>query len=145
MKRVLAIALLVAIPSVAVAQGFDLNALLPAGGASATGKIIQLVSLLTVLSLAPGLLVMVTSFTRFVVALSFLRSGLGLAKHAGQSGFDQPVFVHDILRHGADLRSGLAKWRKAVNGEQYYGAVRRFPKSSSRFASSCSPRCATRI
>jgi flagellar biosynthetic protein FliP len=33
---------------------------------------------MTVLSIAPGLLVMVTSFTRFVVALSFLRSGLGL-------------------------------------------------------------------
>jgi len=31
-----------------------------------------------VLSIAPGLLIMVTSFTRFVVAFSFLRSGLGL-------------------------------------------------------------------
>ena len=34
--------------------------------------------MLTVLSIAPGLLIMVTSFTRFVIALSFLRSGLGL-------------------------------------------------------------------
>ena len=33
---------------------------------------------MTVLSIAPGLLIMVTSFTRFIVALSFLRSGLGL-------------------------------------------------------------------
>jgi flagellar biosynthetic protein FliP len=32
----------------------------------------------TVLSVAPGLLIMVTCFTRFVVALSFLRAGLGL-------------------------------------------------------------------
>jgi len=39
---------------------------------------IQIAALLTVLSLAPGLLIMVTSFTRFVVALSFLRAGLGL-------------------------------------------------------------------
>jgi len=31
-----------------------------------------------VLSIAPGLLIMVTSFTRFVVAFSFLRSGIGL-------------------------------------------------------------------
>jgi flagellar biosynthetic protein FliP len=37
-----------------------------------------LVAILTILSVAPGLLIMVTSFTRFVVALSFLRSGLGL-------------------------------------------------------------------
>ena len=44
----------------------------------ASARIIQLVALLTVLSLAPGLLMMVTSFTRFVIALSFLRSGLGL-------------------------------------------------------------------
>ena len=35
-------------------------------------------AVLTVLSVAPGLLIMVTSFTRFTVALSFLRSGLGL-------------------------------------------------------------------
>ena len=34
--------------------------------------------MLTALSVAPGLLIMVTSFTRFIVALSFLRSGLGL-------------------------------------------------------------------
>src|SRR3954452_12213538 len=33
-----------------------------------SGRIIQLVLLLTVLSIAPGLLIMVTSFTRFVVA-----------------------------------------------------------------------------
>lgn len=38
----------------------------------------QLLVLLTVLSIAPGLLIMVTSFTRFAIALSFLRSGLGL-------------------------------------------------------------------
>ena len=43
-----------------------------------SGRIIQLVALLTILSIAPGLLVMMTSFTRFVVAFSFLRSSLGL-------------------------------------------------------------------
>ncbi len=62
----------------AVAQSVDLNSLVPAGGATASGRIIELVAILTVLSVAPGLLIMVTSFTRFIVALSFLRSGLGL-------------------------------------------------------------------
>jgi len=62
----------------AAAQTIDLGSLVPGGGATATGRIIQLVAILTVLSVAPGLLIMVTSFTRFVVALSFLRSGLGL-------------------------------------------------------------------
>jgi flagellar biosynthetic protein FliP len=64
--------------SAAGAQTVDLGALIPSGGASATARIVQMVAILTVLSLAPGLLIMVTSFTRFIVALSFLRSGLGL-------------------------------------------------------------------
>jgi flagellar biosynthetic protein FliP len=62
----------------AAAQTPDLGALIPPGEASVSGRIVQLVALLTVLSLAPGLLIMVTSFTRFIVALSFLRAGLGL-------------------------------------------------------------------
>lgn len=49
-----------------------------AGGGAASGRIVQMIALLTVLSVAPGLLIMVTSFTRIVIALSFLRSGLGL-------------------------------------------------------------------
>jgi flagellar biosynthesis protein FliP len=54
------------------AQIAGLESLIPAGDGAVSGRIIQLVVLLTVLSLAPG------SFTRFVVAFSFLRSGLGL-------------------------------------------------------------------
>ena len=79
MKRaaLAAIALLLT-ASAAGAQTVDLSALIPSGGASATARIVQMVAILTVLSVAPGLLIMVTSFTRFTVALSFLRSGLGL-------------------------------------------------------------------
>jgi len=62
----------------AAAQTVDLGALVPNGGATATARIIQMAAVLTVLSVAPGLLIMVTSFTRFTVALSFLRTGLGL-------------------------------------------------------------------
>ena len=47
-------------------------------GGSTTGRIIQLIVLITVLSLAPSILVMMTSFTRIVVVLSFLRSALGI-------------------------------------------------------------------
>lgn len=46
--------------------------------ASLTERAIQLVALMTVLSLAPSILVMVTSFTRIVVVLSLLRSAIGL-------------------------------------------------------------------
>ena len=48
-------------------------------GAGLTERVIQLVALLTVLSLAPSILVMVTSFTRIVVVLSLLRTALGSA------------------------------------------------------------------
>ena len=78
MTRLFLILAAVMLPTAAAAQIPDLSTLLPQGEGSASGRIIQMVALLTVLSLAPGLLIMVTSFTRFVVALSFLRTGLGL-------------------------------------------------------------------
>ncbi|WP_160884244.1 flagellar type III secretion system pore protein FliP [Microvirga makkahensis] len=62
----------------AYSQVPSLESLLPPSEGAASGRMIQIIVLLTVLSLAPGLLIMVTSFTRFVVAFSFLRSGLGL-------------------------------------------------------------------
>lgn len=62
----------------AEAQTLELESLLPPGEGSASGRILLLVIIITVLSVAPGLLVMVTCFTRFVIALSFLRAGLGL-------------------------------------------------------------------
>jgi flagellar biosynthetic protein FliP len=45
---------------------------------SVSGQILRLVMLVTVLSLAPSILVMVTSFTRIVIVLSFLRTAIGL-------------------------------------------------------------------
>ncbi|PJJ86197.1 flagellar biosynthetic protein FliP [Brevirhabdus pacifica] len=47
-------------------------------GATLSGRILQLIALMTVLSIAPGLLVVMTSFTRFVIVFSMLRSALGL-------------------------------------------------------------------
>lgn len=44
---------------------------------STTGRIIQFVALLTVLSLAPSILVMMTCFVRITIVLSFLRSAMG--------------------------------------------------------------------
>ena len=59
----------------ASAQTFTLD--LGQGGTGVTERALQLVTLITVLSLAPAALVMVTSFTRIVVVLSLLRSALG--------------------------------------------------------------------
>lgn len=66
-------ALTVAIPSSALAQ----TASVTMGKGSVSGQAITLVMMLTVLSLAPGILMTVTSFTRIVVALSLLRTGIG--------------------------------------------------------------------
>lgn len=61
----------------ASAQQIDLGQIVPSDG-STIGTIIQLFGLITVLSVAPGILIMVTSFTRFVIAFSILRAGIGL-------------------------------------------------------------------
>ncbi len=48
------------------------------GDGTVTGRVIQIVALMTVLSLAPSILIMMTSFTRIVVVLSFLRTAIGI-------------------------------------------------------------------
>ena len=71
---------LVLLPQAALAQesaeGLSINIGGLEGGSTAA-RMIQLILLLTVLSLAPSILIMVTSFTRLIVALSFLRTALG--------------------------------------------------------------------
>ncbi len=47
-------------------------------GAGLTERVIQLVALITILSLAPSILIMMTSFVRIVVVLSLLRTALGI-------------------------------------------------------------------
>jgi flagellar biosynthesis protein FliP len=77
-KLLVALLVLLAGTSGAAAQIPSLDQLVPSGDPTAAGRIVQLIAAITVLSVAPGLLIMVTCFTRFVVALSFLRAGLGL-------------------------------------------------------------------
>lgn len=62
----------------ASAQTIDLTNILDPKSGTTAGRIIQSILALTVLSLAPGILMMVTCFTRFVIAFSFLRAALGL-------------------------------------------------------------------
>ena len=71
----LAFILVILAPDEALSQSLTLDIGEPGG--STTARIIQLVALIAVLSLAPGLLVTITSFTRIVVVLSLLRTALG--------------------------------------------------------------------
>ena len=68
-----ALAAVTLLPAAALAQSATVNL----GGGAMSTRAISLVLMLTVLSLAPGILMTVTSFTRIVVALSLLRTGLG--------------------------------------------------------------------
>lgn len=69
--------LLVLVLGIGVAQAQSVAIDLGAGGAGATSRLVQLTALITALSLAPSLLVMVTSFTRIIIVLSLLRGALG--------------------------------------------------------------------
>lgn len=65
------------VPAAAQVVSLDLGGEEGATG-TVTGRVIQLVALLTVLSLAPSILIMMTSFTRIIVVLSFLRTAIGI-------------------------------------------------------------------
>lgn len=62
-------------PAVAAAQAVNINL---GSGAGLTERVVQLIGLMTVLSLAPSIVIMTTSFVRIVVVLSLLRTALGL-------------------------------------------------------------------
>jgi flagellar biosynthetic protein FliP len=63
--------------SLAATDGPSITIDLGAKGRGQTAVVIQILALLTVLSLAPAMFIMMTSFTRIVIVLSFLRQALG--------------------------------------------------------------------
>ncbi len=71
----LILAAVAVLPSAAFAQTLTLDM---GEGGGFSSRIIQLVMLMTVLSLAPSILIMMTSFIRIVVVLSLLRTAIGV-------------------------------------------------------------------
>ena len=74
MLRFLFIFILLLLPNIAAADPLTIDI----GSTGINSKVVQIIALITVLSLAPSITVMVTSFTRIVVVLSFVRSAIGL-------------------------------------------------------------------
>ena len=72
-----AICALAPVDAMAQSLTLDLGGGEDAGGGFAA-RLVQLVLLLTVLSLAPSILIMMTSFIRIVVVLSLLRTAIGI-------------------------------------------------------------------
>lgn len=58
-------------------DGFELNITSNAGSTSLSSTL-QMMIMLTILSIAPSILLMVTSFTRIIIVLHFVRAALGL-------------------------------------------------------------------
>lgn len=71
------VALVLALPHTALAQSLTLDMNGTSEG-TAAGRMIQMVIFLTLITLAPSILIMATSFMRIVIVLSFLRSAMGL-------------------------------------------------------------------
>jgi flagellar biosynthesis protein FliP len=82
-------ALLLLVPTVAMAAGAPaVGAAAGAAGSGAlsvdftggmfTDRMVQIIALITILSLAPSILIMMTSFVRIVVVLSLLRTAMGV-------------------------------------------------------------------
>src|SRR3546814_710759 len=99
MIRLLSLLLaILAVPGLAVAQQSPADLLnLPIDG-SAAAWIIRTFGLLTILSVAPGILIMVTSFPRFVIAFSILRSGMGLATAPSNRSEEHTSELPSIMR-----------------------------------------------
>ena len=69
------------LPSFALAQAADAAGTVTidlTGGGAMTERVVQIVALITILSLAPSILMMMTCFTRIVVVLSLLRTAIGI-------------------------------------------------------------------
>ena len=62
-------------PAISLAQAVNIDL---GTGAGLTERVVQLMGLLTVLTLAPSIVIMTTSFVRIVVVLSLLRTALGM-------------------------------------------------------------------
>ncbi len=118
--------------------------LVPQAGGTASGRIVQLVGLLTVLSIAPGLLVMVTSFTRFAIAFSFLRSGLGLQTTPANLILISLSLFMTFYVMAPTFDRAWTQGSAAAAAESDLGGRRLRQDHRSRSASSCWPRCATR-
>lgn len=104
----LVVALCLLMPAVASAAGPSVSIDLGSDSPKQTAVVIQILILLTVLSLAPALFIMVTSFTRIVIVLSFLRQALGT----------QSVPPNQVL---LSLALFLTMFIMAPVGQQVYG------------------------
>jgi len=91
----------------AFAQVLSLNLGEEGQNGTMTGRIVQMMALLTILSLAPSILMMMTSFTRIIVVLSFLRSAIGLQQTPPNSVMISLALFMTFFYYGAYISKSL--------------------------------------
>ena len=79
---------------------------------------LQIVILMTVLSLAPAILIMMTSFTRIIIVLSLLRQALGTQQLPPEPGAHRPLAVHDVPGDAAHVDARERRGAAALHGRQ---------------------------
>ena len=77
------------------------------GGGIFTDRMMQIIALLTILSIAPSILIMMTCFVRMVVVLSLLRTAMGVQTTPPNSVMVSAGALSHALRDDADDESGL--------------------------------------
>jgi flagellar biosynthetic protein FliP len=96
-----AVAAMMVITTAAHGQTLDPGLLQAPVDGSVASWIIRTFGLLTVLSVAPGILIMVTSFPRFIIAFAILRAGMGLATTPANMILVSLALFMTFLCHGA--------------------------------------------
>ena len=84
-------------------------------GGSLTARSIQLLVLITLLSLVPGLAVMVTCFPFIVTVLSILRQAIGLQQSPPQHADHQLGAFFNLFRDGPNLYPSLGVWGRTTD------------------------------
>lgn len=83
-----------------------------------TERVLQLIALLTVLSLAPSILIMTTSFVRIIVVLSLLRTAIGLQQSPPNSVLiSLALFLTAFIMAPTFTQSYQAGIQPLLNGE----------------------------
>jgi len=102
-------------PATALAQALNINL---GTGAGLTERVVQLIGLMTVLSLAPSIVIMTTAFVRIVVVLSLLRTALGLQQSPPNSVIVSLALFLSVIVMGPTLQRSYDAGIKPLMNQQ---------------------------
>ena len=87
-----------------------------ADGPEDVAVVLQVIALLTVLSLAPAIMILMTSFTRLVIVFHFLRQAHRYAAESPQPGGGRAGALYDLFYHDPGVAAGIQRCAHALYG-----------------------------